>query len=59
MGLIDGELNTLHSLRPRHIIFKDNNFVVSSALCLNRAATNPNYLAPEELDPSIVIAQDA
>jgi len=58
MALIDGELNIFHSLRPKHIIVRDNNIVVISALCLNKSLTNTTYLAPEELNPEIAAKMD-
>ena len=59
MGLIDGEITVLHALRPKHVITKNDTIVVASAACLDVSNTNPAYLAPEELDPVIVDAQDA
>lgn len=59
MGLIDGQITILHSLRPKYIITKNDSIVVASAACLNISRANPAYLAPEELDPMIVEAQDA
>lgn len=53
MGVIDNLPYILYSLRPRYILLHDS-IIVSSAACLNKADTNVNYLAPEELDPDIV-----
>lgn len=52
MGVIDNLTFILYSLRPKYIIVKDS-IIISSAMCLNKADTNVDYLAPEELDPDI------
>lgn len=47
--------STLHpasSLCPAHLVLRET-VAISSVFCLNASRTNVQYLAPEELDPSL------
>lgn len=57
MPFIDNNFNVMHSLTPREIIVTDT-IVISGIFCVDPAAVNVNYLAPEELDESLAVSTD-
>lgn len=52
ISFIRSSIHPCYSLSPSQVILREA-VVLSSVFCLNVNRTNPNYLAPEELDPRL------